>query len=61
VVASLLMVRFLDNAYGNQNGNIEPTAMSDSLQTMQGENASRVPAVQPPCDRRGAPSAGTVA
>jgi hypothetical protein len=55
VVASLLMVAFLDSAYGPHSGSIEPTAMAESLANMQAEDAAVTPGVRPRCDRRGAP------
>ncbi len=59
VVASLLMVRFLDHPYDNQNGSIKPTAMSESLSTMESEDAAVTPGVRPRCDGRGAPATGS--
>jgi len=56
VVASLLMVRFLDSPYDNQNGSIKPTAMSESLSTMESEDAAMTPGVHPRCDGQGAPT-----
>ena len=55
VVASLLMVAFLDSAYGPHSGSIEPTAMAESQANMQAEDAAVTPGVRPRCDRRGAP------
>lgn len=59
VLASLLMVRFLDHPYDNQHGSIKPTAMSESLATMQSEDAAVTPGVLPRCDGQGAPTTGS--
>jgi len=58
VVASLLMVRFLDSPYDDQSGSIKPNAMAESLATMNGEDAAVTPGVHPRCDRQGAQAAG---
>jgi hypothetical protein len=57
VAAGLLMVRFLDHAYDNQAGSVTPQAMSESLASMETEDAALTPGVHPRCDRRGAPTA----
>ena len=53
VVVSLLMVQFLDHPFDEQSGSIRPTAMAESLATMDAEDAVVTPGVRPRCDPRG--------
>ncbi|PZS08002.1 MAG: hypothetical protein DLM64_13585 [Solirubrobacterales bacterium] len=49
VVSSLLLVRFLDKPYENQNGSIKPTAMMRSLVLIQSEHQRTDPKAAIPC------------
>jgi hypothetical protein len=55
VVASLVMVHFLDTPYTGQSGSVEPTAMAQTLHSMDAERRSRHAGGGLPCDRRGRP------
>jgi len=55
LVASLLTIAFLDNAYGTHPGAIGPGSMRDAVTQMRAELARREPQVSVPCDPTGAP------
>lgn len=55
VAASLLMVAYLNQPYGHHEGALEPTAMSDVLQTMERQRGSGSAAR---CDATGMPVGG---
>lgn len=59
VVASLLLVRFLDNPYEGGPGSIQPSAMRETLRALRAEHGAREPGVPLPCDPRGRPLPGT--
>ncbi len=60
VVASLLMVHFLDSPYENRSGSVKPTAMRETLAVMADERAIRRTNPALPCDGRGRPHAGVL-
>lgn len=60
VVASLLTIAFLDQAYGDHPGAIGPEAMETSLDEMDRERARRDQAAPLPCDERGDPASALV-
>jgi hypothetical protein len=43
VVSGVLLVRFLDNPYEDKSGSIKPTAMTRTLEQMQGEGLENPP------------------
>jgi hypothetical protein len=55
LVASLLTIAFLDNAYGTHPGAIGPGSMRDAVSQMRAELARREPQATVPCDPTGAP------
>jgi hypothetical protein len=56
VVASLIMIHFLDSPYTEQSGSVEPTAMAQSLRSIEVERRARHAAGGIPCDRQGRPA-----
>jgi vacuolar-type H+-ATPase subunit I/STV1 len=55
VAASLLMVAYLNQPYGNHEGSIGPTAMRDVLKTMERERGGRLLPTSSSCDADGRP------
>ena len=55
VVASLIMIHFLDAPYTGQNGSVEPTAMKQSLRSIELERRARHASGALPCSVGGRP------
>ncbi len=55
VVASLLVVNFLDRPYQNGSGSISPVEMTRSLRIME-EHQNLSEPLRPPCDSLGRPT-----
>ena len=55
VTASLLMVAYLNHPFGNHEGSIQPSAMRDSLQTMEQERGQAPIPASSRCDATGRP------
>jgi hypothetical protein len=55
VAASLLMVAYLNQPYGNHEGSVEPNAMRDVLKTMERERGLRLAPSATSCDADGRP------
>ena len=56
VVASLVMIHFLDSPYTGQSGSVEPSAMTQTLRSVEAERRRRHGAGGYPCDDRGQPA-----
>lgn len=56
VVSSLLIVAFLDNAYGDHDGAVKPRAMEGSLANIEREWLRDAPLDALPCDASGRPA-----
>jgi hypothetical protein len=56
VVASLVMIHLLDTPYTEQSGSVEPTAMAQSLRSIELERRSRHTTGALPCDPGGRPA-----
>ena len=55
VVASLIMIHFLDSPYTGQSGSVEPSAMRQSLRSIELERRARHQSGALPCGPRGQP------
>ena len=55
VVASLIMIHFLDSPYTGQSGSVEPSAMRQSLRSIEFERRARHQPGALPCSPRGRP------
>ncbi|MFL5820949.1 MAG: hypothetical protein ACJ76S_09755 [Solirubrobacteraceae bacterium] len=56
VVASLVMIHLLDTPYTEQSGSVEPTAMRQTLRSIELERRRRHEPGGFPCDQRGRPA-----